>query len=486
MPTPAPSLDALASKLRQIHQEHVLHFYATLSPQGQQRLLASIASIDLNRVEAWAGQHVLAKPVPATAARIEPAPCYPAPGKPGGDWDRAHYHAKGVGLIAAGKVAAFTVAGGQGTRLGSDAPKGCYPAGAVSGRSLFASLADWIIAAQRRYCKPGVVIPWYIMTSPINHQATVNFFAAHNYFGLGKQDVMFFPQGVLPSFEMQTGKLLLESPDALAVSPDGHGGSLKALAHSGALADMQRRGIAQISYTQIDNPLVRVIDPTFLGLHAFAPDSSGQMSSKMVPKAGPDEKVGVLCRVHGTHGPKTQVIEYSDMPKALTTATNPDGTLTFNAGSIAIHIISTAFLDSLARSHQGFALPLHRAEKKVPFIDLATGKRIEPDKPNAVKLEMFVFDALPMCDRSIVLETDRVEEFAPIKNATGPDSPQTCQQIQTSRAARWLSAAGHTVPTNSAGEPDCVLELPPTTALEPADLRGKHFTIPQGGKVVLT
>lgn len=502
------SFDALAHRLRAVHQDHVLQFYPSLSPERQRRLLESVASIDLEQVPTWAREYVLGKPAAAvggTNGRIEPAACYSLAANPGGAsaagasaigssenkaWDRAAYHARGVEVIAAGKVAAFTVAGGQGTRLGSDAPKGCYPAGAVSNKPLFACLADWILAAQHRYAKASkqLVIPWYIMTSPINHDATVAFFQKHGFFGLRESDVMFFRQGVLPSFDMATGKLLLDQHDALAVNPDGHGGSLKALAASGALADMHKRGIEQLSYTQIDNPLVRVIDPTFIGLHCFAPDSSGQMSSKMVKKAHAGEKVGVLCRVDN----KTQVIEYSDMPKDLTEATLPDGTLKFNAGSIAIHVISTKFLDSLASSKTGFGLPLHRAEKKVPFVNLSNGQRVEPEKANAVKLEMFVFDALPLCESSIVLETDRIEEFAPIKNADGPgatDSPSTCRQIQTQRAASWLDAAGlgKAVPRTPTptSEPDCTLELPPTSALEPADLRGRSVHIPPGGRVII-
>jgi len=497
-----PSLDQLRQQLTAIGQEHVLAFWPTLNQAHKDALLAQLASIDLAQVPAWVSTYVLGKPAPSAAGAIEPAACYALTGP----WDRAKYKAVGTHLIQRGKVAAFTVAGGQGTRLGSDAPKGCYPAGAVSNRPLFACLADWIIAAQRRYCPPEVTIPWYIMTSPINHEPTVRFFREHAFFGLREGDIMFFPQGVLPSFDLATGKLLLDQPHQLAVNPDGHGGSLKALASSGALADMHRRGVEQLSYTQIDNPLVRVIDPTFIGLHAAAPDSSGQMSSKMVPKAGPDEKVGVLCRVGGPHGPTTQVIEYSDMPAALSQARDGQGGLRFNAGSIAIHVISTKFIGTLAGPQgsgaargsdagggggavgsAGFGLPLHRAEKKVPYVDLATGKRVEPDKANAVKLEMFVFDALPLCERSIVLETDRLEEFAPIKNASGADSPQTCRQIQTQRAARWLVTAGlgAAVPRDAAGEPACTLELPPTTALEPDDLRGRTVTIVAGGRVVL-
>ncbi|HYC99906.1 MAG TPA: UDPGP type 1 family protein, partial [Phycisphaerales bacterium] len=405
----------------------------------------------------------------------------------GSNWDRAAYKTKGIELIAAGKVAAFTVAGGQGTRLGYDGPKGCFPGGAVTGKPLFACLAEWIAAAAGRYCRSShCAIPWYIMTSPLNHAATVRFFKENGYFGLKKHDVMFFTQGVMPSFDMATGKVLLDQRHMPAVSPDGHGGSIKALADSGALADMVRRGIEHLSYTQIDNPLVRVIDPAFIGLHAFAPDSSREMSSKMCPKAGPDEKVGVLCKVGG----KTAVVEYSDMPPQLSRATGDDGRLKFEAGNIAVHVIGVEFLKQLAEggADGGVALPYHRAEKRVPFVDLATGERVEPEKPNAVKLELFVFDALPLAKKSIVLETERVEEFAPIKNAEGADSPESCRRIQTKRATKWLTAIGQggVVPTDAEGEPECTIEVPPLHAMEADDLRGRRFpVIERGEKVVL-
>jgi UDP-N-acetylglucosamine/UDP-N-acetylgalactosamine diphosphorylase len=349
-----------------------------------------------------------------------------------------------------------------------------YLASAVKRKPLFACLADWILASQKRW---GKDIPWYIMTSPLNHDATVAFFREHGFFGLKHGSVMFFPQGVMPSLDMKTGKILMEAPGVVATNPDGHGGSLRALAHSGALADMKDRGIEHISYVQIDNPLARVIDPVFIGLHAAAPDSSGEMSSKMVEKTQPGEKVGVFARVGGT----TQVLEYSDLPRELAEARDqgqPGAPLKFNAGSIAIHMIGVEFVARLNESGS-FGLPYHRAEKKVPCIDMETGKEFEPQSPNAVKLETFVFDALPLCKGSIVMETGRVEEFAPIKNADGADSPRTCTELQTLRAARWLEAAGVTVPYDAGGRPECVLEISPLTAMDPEDLRRPGAGLPK-------
>ncbi|MFU8829804.1 MAG: UDPGP type 1 family protein, partial [Phycisphaerales bacterium] len=367
----------------------------------------------------------------------------------------------GEDLLRAGKVAAFTVAGGQGSRLGYDGPKGCFPGGAVTSKPLFACLADWIHSAQDRY---GATVPWYIMTSPLNHEATVGFFEENDHFGLDPANIMFFPQGVLPSFDMNTGTILLAQKHEVATNPDGHGGSLRALAQSGALADMKRRGVEHISYVQIDNPLARVVDPIFIGLHATAPDSSGEMSTKVVAKTEAGEKVGVVCTIDGKPG----VIEYSDLPEATAAQRNPDGTLTLRAGNIALHMLGRSFVERITSGD--LALPYHRAEKKVPCIDPESGQTLDPSEPNGIKLEMFVFDAIPLCEQSIVYEVERTDEFAPIKNAEGNDSPASSARLQTERAAAWLEARGVSIPRGADGSPHCVLEISPRTATRPDEL----------------
>ncbi|MEL7087445.1 MAG: UTP--glucose-1-phosphate uridylyltransferase, partial [Planctomycetota bacterium] len=261
-------------------------------------------------------------------------------------------------------------------------------------------------------------------------------------------------------------------------SPNGHGGSLKALWTRGAIADMKQRGVEQISYTQVDNPIVRMVDPLFLGLHAL---DGAQMSSKMLPKAFAKEKLGNFCLADG----KMTVIEYSNLPDALAEQTTDSGELRFRAGSIALHSIRVDFVESINTSAEGFSLPFNRAEKKVKFYDESAGQTVTPDRPNAVKLETFVFDALPRCDASIIYETDRVDEFAPIKNADTPgsggqvetDSPASSKQIQTERAARWLESHGVQVardPGSGAGlgRVQATIEIKQTTAIYPEDLAG--------------
>src|SRR5207248_26357 len=264
---------------------------------------------------------------------------------------------RGHEMLRQGKIGAFLVAGGQGTRLGYDGPKGEFPITPVKNKPLFQVFAEQIRAYSR---DAGKTMPWYIMTSEVNDAATRDFFKKHNFFGCNEKDVFFFQQGMMPAFSMD-GKLLLAEKDSLALSPDGHGGSLRALDKSGALADMRKRGVEQLSYFQVDNPLVHCIDPLFVGLHEI---TGSEMSSKTIPKANALEKVGNFVIGDG----KLQVIEYSDLPEELARATNPDGTPRFNNGSIAIHALRVPFIERLNETGR-LDLPWHRAEKKVPYLD---------------------------------------------------------------------------------------------------------------------
>ena len=451
-------LESLRELLGARRQTHLLAFYNELSPSQQRALTKQLTALDWDALDELTETHVRQKPDLSAPEPITPAPYYPVVPEDEAVYARAR--TLGETLIRGGQVAAFTVAGGQGTRLGWDDPKGTFIATPLSRKPLFQLFAEQLRKTGELY---GVVVPWYIMTSGANHAVTQDFFEAHDFFGLGRENVTLFPQGMIPSIGFD-GKLLLGEKHALALNPDGHGGSLTALAKSDALADMARRGVTQISYFQVDNPNVRCIDPLFIGLHV---QDGAQMSSKMLRKASPKEKVGVFCVAGG----KPCVIEYSDMPDALAEAKDADGTLQFDAGSIAIHMISVAFAQRFATGGgDHLELPFHRAEKKVPYTDPETGEHVQPEAPNAVKLERFIFDALPLAEHSIILETDRVEEFAPIKNAEGTDSPESSRQLQTARAARWLEASGVTVPYKN-GEVDAVIEISPLTALSADDLK---------------
>lgn len=458
-------IEGIRRQLSEHHQEHLLTFWPQLGPRERRDLLDQIGELDLAKIDVWIEHLVKGTPAPPVATQdFEPASSYsPEPRSP--EQRRKYREAIELGenLIAQGKVAALTVAGGQGTRLGFEGPKGNFPISPVRNKTLFRIFAETIQAVAQRY---GAACPWYVMTSPMNHTQTVDIFRAQNYYGLDKKDVFIFQQGTLPNFAFD-GRILLEDKARLARSPDGHGGCIRALARSGALADMKRRGVEFLSYWQVDNPLVKLFDPLFLGLHASA---GAEMSSKAVIKNAPKEKVGNFCLIDG----KVTVIEYSDLPDELAEKRRPDGSLVFHLGSIAIHIISTSFVEKL--NTEGHALPLHRAVKKIPHLDLQ-GQHIEPKQPNGIKLESFIFDALPLARESIILEIVRSEQFAPVKNATGEDSVEVTQRMMVERAAAWLAAAGVTVPRKSDGSVDCLLEIAPSFALDPADVSTKRSGI---------
>lgn len=455
--------DAHSRRLAELGQGHLPAFWDELDDTQRTELLDDLDRVDFARCQALIEPHVRHKPVFSPPAKIEPPNALPA--EPGPE-QVVQYRAarqRGADAIRAGKTAAFTVAGGQGTRLGYDGPKGGFSISPIRSACLFQIFAEGLLGVERRY---GRRPRWYIMTSPTNHAATLEIFERNSCFGLQRDDLMFFSQGQMPTF-LPDGRMVLEEKHRLALSPDGHGGSLTALAESGALADMRARGIEQISYFQVDNPLVQVIDPLFVGLHI---QTGSEMSSKAVAKADDLERVGNFCIADG----RVTVIEYSDLPDTLARAKNADGARRFDAGSIAIHVLDRAFVERLTAPGATVQLPWHRADKKVELIHPDTRERVVPVAPNAVKLEMFVFDAIPLARNPLVLFTRRDEEFSPVKNAQGLDSPATTRRDMIRRAARWIEHAGGMVPRRADGEPDCVIEISPAFALDAEDLRERR------------
>ncbi len=454
-------------KLLEKHEQgHLLAFFEQLSTTEKRNLLSQIEQLDLSRIDEWVAKYIKNPLSAPTGGEITAAGSYsPEPLDTGQKQKYAEAVKLGKQIISEGRVAAFVVAGGQGTRLGFDGPKGDFHISPVKNKTLFQIFAESIAAVSKKYQTP---CPWYIMTSPLNHTETVEIFRSNGYYGLRERDVFIFQQGTLPNFSFD-GKILLSEKSNIACSPDGHGGSLKAIYKSGALEDMKKRGVELVSYFQIDNPLVNIVDPLFIGLHSL---DKAQMSSKAVLKTGPKEKVGNFCLVNG----RVTVIEYSDLPDELAEMQNPDGSLLFCLGSIAIHIINCSFIEKLNK--KGFSLPLHRADKKIPHID-ENAELVEPDKPNGIKLESFVFDAVPLASKSIILQTIRNNEFAPVKNAAGIDSAEAARAMIVARGAAWLESAGITVPKKADGSADCLIEIAPSFALEKSDIKAKVNQIPQ-------
>jgi UDP-N-acetylglucosamine/UDP-N-acetylgalactosamine diphosphorylase len=398
-------------------QGHVFRFAEKLDAPRRENLYRSARSVDLEFVERLADGSSLAKPSAA------PEPLGPEVQRRAALLEnrvlREQAEQEGRDLVRRCKVACLTVAGGQGTRLGFDGPKGCFPLG-PGDRTLFDRHAEGVAAASRESARP---IPWVIIVSEATEDATRSYIRRRGLPGVEPASVRLVRQGSFPALD-DAGKLLLEDVDRIATAPDGHGGALRCLRTTGTLAWLLNLGIEELSYFQVDNPLVPPVDPVFLGLHRKA---HAQMSVKVFPKADPAEKVGVVVRKDR----KTGVVEYSELPKELAEKRDAHGNLVYWAANMAAHAVSLPFAAAVAFR----GLPIHRVHKKVPFVD-EQGRRVEPAEPNAWKFETFVFDAMPMAAHCVVMEVDRSREFAPVKNASGVDSPETARALLQA-AGRW-------------------------------------------------
>jgi len=363
---------------------------------------------------------------------------------------------EGAQAIASGQVAMVLVAGGQGTRLGFDQPKGMFAIGPVSGRTLFQMHADSLRGAMKRH---GVPIPFLVMTGPSTDQPTREYFAQNSNLGLDPNDLLIFEQGTMPAIDATTGRILMDSPSSIALSPDGHGGIVRALAKTGWLEEAKQRGIRHLFYAQVDNPLVRACDPVLIGLHRLA---GSQATTQVVEKRFATEKVGNVVKLDG----KTQIIEYSDLPEEIAKQTNPDGSLKLWAGNIAVHVFDVDFLERCCQSVD--ALPFHRARKAVAYVD-EFGNAQAPKEPNAIKLERFVFDLLPAADKALVVEALAAEAFAPVKNAIGSptDTPETCKAALVGLHRQWLKNAGSFV------DEACSVEIHPMWAWDQHEVQAK-------------
>lgn len=426
-------------------QAHVFDHWDQLDEQGRERLVGDLSGVDYELMARLSAMVASGDQV-AEAPELTPPELFPLQ-RDSELEARAEAAAElGAEHLAAGKVGFMIVAGGQGSRLGYDGPKGCFELGPLTDRSLFAYHAARLRAAGARH---GFEPVWYVMTSPINAAATRAFFETREHFGLRPENVFFFSQAMLPALDLE-GRLLLASPGELFLAPNGHGGSLSALAESGALEDMRTRGIETISYFQVDNPLARPGDPLFLGLHRHA---RAGMSSKVVSKRDAHEKVGVIGGVNGRLG----CIEYSDLSAELRDARDAEGNLVFRAGNIALHSLEVDFVRGLTQGGK-LKLPWHIARKRMSVLG-KDGVRVEVD---GVKFESFVFDALAETQSSVTLEVARQHEFSPVKNKEGADSADSCR-ADLGRVFREIaSSRGVTVP-------EAGLEIDPLYAESPEE-----------------
>jgi len=461
-------VQTLMARATQHGQEHLFQFYDQLPPASQQKLLAQIAAIEFDVVDRLIKEFVKGGAHHTEAGNLEPAPVIATPKTPEEIQRDKQARVAGEEAFRKGRVGCFLVAGGQGTRLGFDGPKGAYVVGPVTNRTLFQIHAEKIHALRKRY---HAAVPWLVMTSDANDADTRAFFEEHNYFGLGHGTIRIFKQANMPAVDKATGKILLQAKDEIALSPNGHGGSIKALFDSGSTAWLRGMGVDTLFYFQVDNVLTQIGDPTFIGYHVQA---NSQMSTKVCRKRDWKEKVGVL----GLRNGKLCVIEYSDLPENVAKETSPDGSpppdssLKWWAGNIAIHVLDVGFIEDLNRG--GFQLPYHKAEKAVPHIGPdGQPAAAKSGEKNGIKFETFVFDALSAAQRTVNVETQRGEDFSPVKNATGEDSSASAQRDMMEQYAGWLSAAGTKIPRKPDGSLDCKIEISPLTSLEGENLSGR-------------
>ena len=416
----------VSHRLREHDQMHLLHGWQHLAESDRVTFVHELRKLDLELLKLEHARFGTRGRIPSLD-RIDIIP-------KANPEDDAAARRLGEEALARGEIAVVLVAGGRGSRLGFEHPKGMFGIGPVSGKSLFAFHAEKVLARRRRH---GGRIPLLIMTSDATHDETETYFEEQQYFGLSPEDVRFFRQGTMPVLALDRFRLLLEAPGRLCRSPNGHGGTLTALHDSGLLDEMHKRGVRHLFYFQVDNPLVKVADPLFLGQHLRA---KSEASSKVVPKAKPTDKMGNLVLVDGC----CTIIEYHEPDETEIWAEKNDRHL-FLDGSPAIHIFELDFFRRLLRD--GFQMPLHSAKKKVDHLD-EEGRLVRATTANAVQLETFIFDTLPLAKRWLAVDTTHEEEFAPLKNGDcdPTDNPTTVRRAISALAAAWLRRAGVELP----------------------------------------
>ncbi|TRX95032.1 hypothetical protein FHL15_004117 [Xylaria flabelliformis] len=491
----AANAAALKAKFESAGQGHVFTFYDSLSDAEKETFFKQVQKIDPARInKLWdhaqnppkEPENTVVEPLPesATASILDSKP-----------EDLERWYNLGLDLIGKGEVAVILLAGGQGTRLGSKAPKGAFNIRLNSKKTLFHIQAERILkiqelAAERAKDKSKAQVPWYVMTSGPTRPMTEKFFKKERlaelsdadnearaqgkpYFGLDEKNVKIFEQGVLPCYDFN-GKIMLASKGEVAVAPDGNGGIYKALQDEGVLEDMRKRGIKHVHAYCVDNCLAKVADPVFIG---FSAEKKVKIATKVVRKRNATESVGLILSKNG----RPDVVEYSEIDKATAEAEDPKqaGVLKFRAANIVNHYYSFEYLDGMGDKVN--ALPPHIAKKKIPYFDVQKGEAVtDVTKPNGIKLEQFVFDNFKWLDLSefACFEVKREDEFSPLKNADAPaaeDCPTTSRQHIKAQGKRWAEAAGATVKNGD----DEGLEVSPLTSYGGEGLdswKGKEIT----------
>lgn len=402
-------LEKIKKKLKKYGQEHLLQKYDEMEPQLQEELLEQIENIDFDLMKEL--YEKAQKPVDLGEVTVEPIEHVDKSKLTASE--REMYEKKGIEAIKYNKLAVVTMAGGQGTRLGHSGPKGTFIFDPENNKSIFEALCDTLKDAVKKY---DTVIPWYLMTSKENNAATIQFFEEHNYFGYPKEAVKFFKQGQLPMVALN-GKILMEENGLVKEAANGHGGTLQSMDRCKVIEEMKNNGIEWVFINGVDNVLVKPVDPLLMGMSIH---NKVLGAVKAIEKTDPKEKVGVFCRKNK----KVGVIEYTEISDEMAHLRDDYGSLVYGDANAIFHLYNIKGLEKVSE----ISLPYHTAVKKASYLD-ENGNKVVGDKPNAYKFEMFIFDSYEMFDDVVVLRVKREEEFAPIKNAEGQDSPETARKL---------------------------------------------------------
>lgn len=438
------SYESLVEKLNSHGQGHLLAYWPELTEKEREQLLRDIGKIDFAEVnELFRRANDTSKVILEKVEDLKPIPESHYESVPGLSNEKIEeYESLGFKEISEGRVGVLLLAGGQATRLGFGHPKGMYDVGLPSKKTLFQIQAERIVRVQEmaaeKYGKHGK-ITWYIMTSEHTKQPTADYFKSHSYFGLNEEDIVYFEQGTLPCFDFE-GKIFLDEKYHVSSAPDGNGGLYRALKSQGVLDDIAKRGIEHLHAHSVDNILIKVADPVFIG---YCKSKNADCAAKVVQKSTPSEAVGVVCRVNGHY----KVVEYSELTDEAAERRNPDGRLTFSAGNICNHYFSADFLSKICNFES--KLKLHVAKKKIPYVD-RDGVRQKPTEPNGIKMEKFIFDVFEFAENFICLEVARDVEFSALKNADSvkKDCPSTAREDLLRLHRKYIREAGGIVDDN--------------------------------------
>jgi UDP-N-acetylglucosamine pyrophosphorylase len=411
-------------KLEEYKQEHLLNYKNELSKDELIKLETEINNIDFDLIKSIYNN--LSKQTKSEKNIVEPIVATEL-----NNSERKHLFNIGLESIKNGEVAVVLMAGGQGTRLGHKGPKGTFDIGLPSGKSLFHLQCDKLISLGKL---TGTFIKWYIMTSEDNHIETVNHFSDNKYFGYSKEHIVFFKQDRLPLI-LEDGKIALKSKGEINLAANGNGGVFSSLSTHGLLDEMKSNEVKWVYLYGVDNAIAKVADPTFVG---FTIESGKLVASKSVDKSDPEEKVGVICYRDG----HPDIVEYSELTDELRYEKDADGRILYRNGNILSHIFSLDFLSDCVNQD----IPYHAAHKKVSYFE--NGDLIESIQPNGYKFELFLFDMFKFTDEMAVLSVNRAEEFSPVKNKDGNDSPESARKMILEEHKNWLNRAGYKESTN--------------------------------------